>query len=43
MPNCPFCDVRLTTDHRVMKHAKKETNARSNAQYGRREEKEARN
>jgi uncharacterized protein YgiM (DUF1202 family) len=46
-PNCPFCDVQLTTDHilwqYVTKHATKETNARSDAQYGRREEKEARN
>jgi hypothetical protein len=33
-PNCLFCDVRPTT---------KETNAASNAQYGSREEKAARN
>jgi hypothetical protein len=44
-PNCPFCDVRLTTYHSLWqcKSATKETNAASNAQYGRREEKAARN
>jgi hypothetical protein len=42
-PNCPFCVVRLTFYGSAAKPATKETNEASSAQYGRREEKAARN